>query len=271
VEISGTIPMTSAQDDRRRNSQESLTASLLEEPIPVEGSGRFATYSTTAALLLSLFLAYHVVTVVLYNLPTVEVAQTLRAALDRPLAIKSYMAVNNNPPGWGLFAPNANQANYFTKVLVEDAAGRSRDMQADIYGRRAYPYLVYDRLGNLNRRVAQGETSLRPFYAAWFCREWERTHRGEPARAVVLVRRWTRIPPPEDAYATGGFHPMGLFPNEDQTVRFECDSTPGARLPDELRRRFALPARPRREMPAKAASRGTEAAGEAAEPSRDGY
>ena len=220
-----------------------LAESLLGRPVPSEGSGPWRPYSRPVAVVLSLFIAYHAVTVALHDLPTIGAARALHAALDRPLGIRPYVAVNGNPRGWGLFAPDANQANYFTKVLLEDATGRTRDLQLDVYGRRAYPYLVYDRLGDLNRRVAQGDPGLRPYYAAWVCRDWERSHGGEPARAVLLVRLWTRIPTPEAAWATGGYHPMGLFPNEDQEVRFDCASTAGARLPNDLRRRYGL--RPR--------------------------
>ncbi len=252
-------------------SRDRLAAALLEDPVPKEGSGEWLSYSRAAAIALSLFIAYHAVTLVLHNLPNVAPARAVHAALDQPLAIRRYMAVSGNPRGWGLFAPDANQSNYFAKVLVEDAAGRTRDVRADIYGRRTHPYLLYDRLGNLNRRVAQGETHLRPYYAAWFCRQWERTHGGEPARAVVLVRRWTRIPPPEETRATGGYHPMGLFPNEDQQVRFECATTPGGRLTTELRRRYALPARADAPAPARTRRGDSAAPADAPDAARDGY
>jgi hypothetical protein len=220
------------------------------------------------AIVLSVLIAYHAVTLLLHTVP-VPALRAVRAALDRPLAISAYSALNGNPRGWGLFAPDANQANYFMKVLIEDASGRRRDLQVDFYGRRTYPYLLYDRLASLNRRVAQSDISLRPVYAAWACRRWERTHGGEPAAAAVLIRRWTRIPAPETAYATMGYHPMGLDPNEDQETRFDCATTPGGRLPDALRRRFGLPPQPDPTVakpPAAPAPSDTPV-----EPSRDGY
>lgn len=235
----------------------------------MEAAGDWERYSRPVALLLSLLIAYHVVAVVLYNLPNVEPARALYAALSRPLGIRTYMAVNGNPRGWGLFAPDANQANFFTKVVLEDSTGRARDLQADIYGRRVHPYLLYDRLANLNRRIMQDDASLRPIYAGWFCREWERSHGGEPARAVTLTRLWTRIPAPDAAYATGGYHPMALFPNEDRTVRYECATLAGGRLTSALRRRYGLPPRPDTgPAPAPVAP---EPGGDAAETSRDGY
>jgi len=244
---------------------------LLEDPLPVEGSGPWQPYSRPAALLLSLLIAYHAVSVVLHNAPNVEPVRALHAALDRPLGIRTYMAVNGNPRGWGLFAPDANQANFFTKVLLEDATGRVRDLQADIYGRRIHPYLVYDRLGNLNRRIMQDDAGLRPIYAGWFCRDWERSHRGEPARAVTLTRRWTRIPAPDAAYATGGYHPMALFPNEDRTVRYECATLPGGRLTGELRRRYRLPPLRVDDAPVPAPPAAPAPGTDPAETSRDGY
>ena len=245
-----------------------LAASLLRGAAPSVASADWTPYSRLAAVLVSLFIGYHAVTLVLHNLTSLPAVRAAHTALDRPLGITSYTSVNGNPRGWGLFAPNANQANYFTKVIIEDSTGRQRDLQLDIYGRRSYPYLFYDRLANLNRRTAQAETGLRPFYAAWACRYWERAHGGEPARAAVLVRRWTRIPAPETVYGEMGYHPMGLQPNEDQLTRFDCATTPGGRLPNDLRRRFALPARP--DAPA-AAPVAPGAADASQETSRDGY
>src|SRR5687767_7328508 len=92
-----------------------LAESFLRRPVPSEGSGRWTPYSRPVAVVLSLFIAYHAVTVVLHDLPTVGAARALHAALDRPLGIRAYMTVNGNPRGWGLFAPDANQANYFAK------------------------------------------------------------------------------------------------------------------------------------------------------------
>ena len=247
---------------------ERLAVSLLREPAPGESPSRPIASSRPTAIVLSLFIAYHAVTLLLHTIP-VPALRAVRAALDRPLAIKAYSALSGNPAGWGLFAPDANQANYFMKVLIEDGAGRRRDLQVDFYGRRSYPYLLYDRLASLNRRVAQSDRSLRPVYAAWACRHWERAHGGEPAEAAVLLRRWTRIPAPETAYATMGYHPMGLDPNEDQETRFSCATTPGGRLPDSLRRRFGLPPRPHTTSPGPAAAPAPSDA--PVEPSRDSY
>ena len=266
--------------DSRQGSGEALglAEALLRSPSPDDSTERpgaaiaarsWTPYSTLSAALLSLFIAYHSVAVALYALPSIPALRTVYAALDRPLGITPYMAVNGNPRGWGLFAPNANQANYFAKVLIEDPAGRQRDLQVDTYGRRPVPYLFYDRRANLNRRVAQGETALRPFYAAWACRTWERGHGGEPARAAILVRLWTRIPPPETAYATMGYHPMGLYPNEDQQTRYDCATTPGGRLPNDQRRRAGLPART--DAPTSAPLSAPSSAEEPAETSKDGY
>jgi hypothetical protein len=251
-----------------RTEADRLAVSLLRGPTPDESASRPIASSTPVAIVLSLFIAYHAVTLLLHTVP-VPALRAVRAALDRPLAISAYSALNGNPRGWGLFAPDANQANYFMKVLIEDATGRRRDLQVDFYGRRTYPYLLYDRLASLNRRVAQSEVALRPVYAAWACRDWERTHGGEPAEAAVLIRRWTLIPAPEKAYATMGYHPMGLDPNEDQETRFACATTPGGRLPDALRRRFGLP--PQRD-PAVAKPPAAPTPSETpVEPSRDGY
>ena len=58
-----------------------------------------------------------------------------------------------NTQSWAMFAPNPHRSNVFMKVMVKDEAGEIWDLKHDIYGKREYPYLWYDRMGKINRRL----------------------------------------------------------------------------------------------------------------------
>ena len=166
----------------------------------------------------------------------------LADVLDRGLQVRRYMRATGNVQGWKLFAPDPPLVNMFVKVLVEDSAGRVWDLRHDIHGGRAYPYLFFDRMATINRLLFRQPERREP-YAAWACRDWERTRR-EPARQVRLVRRWTRVPPPEEARRTGGFEPGRLRINEAPPDAFPCASIPHGQLPNDLRSRYGLPPAP---------------------------
>ncbi len=144
---------------------------------------------------------------------------------------------------WGFFAPNPPRINEFMRVVLEDRNRNITDVRHDVYGRRTYPYLWYDRRGKVNRRLSQ-EIAYQADYAAWVCRAWESTHGGEPAVEVRFVRLMTRIPPPATAYVTGGYDPRTLPVYEMEAGRYRCVDLPDGQLPPNLRRRFGLPGAP---------------------------
>ncbi len=62
--------------------------------------------------------------------------------------------------------PTPTAPNIFMKVMVRDEAGEIWDLKHDIYGKREYPYLWYDRMGKINRRLID-QKGYRRHYAAW--------------------------------------------------------------------------------------------------------
>jgi hypothetical protein len=152
------------------------------------------------------------------------------------------MGLVGNTPWWGMFAPDPPSLNGFVRVLVEDRDGKIQDLRHDIYGRRGYPYLFYDRLGKINRRLIDRKLDYRPVYASWVCRDWARTHRGDPPRAVRFVTIWTQIPTPLEAYRSMGYDPMSLKLNEEPGEAFDCDAITNGRLPSTLRARYGFAA-----------------------------
>ena len=237
-----------------------LAQGLLHEAVPEPERPRTWAYPWWGIALVSLFVAYHATVLLVHNLPNKGLSKDLHKWFNDPhevellgktrkpsLAMRTYMRATGNSQSWAMFAPNPHRSNTFMKVMVKDADGEVWDLKHDIYGRRRYPYLFYDRMGKINRRIIE-QKGYRRHYAAWVCREWERTHGGEPAEEIQFVKMWTRVPPPQKliAQAQGnplkmGYDPMELklFQRKEDAVR--CRITQHAQLPDYLRERYGLP------------------------------
>lgn len=233
-------------DDRHSEEDERPTVGLLDEPTPEPEGGRWA-YRWWGALLVSVFVAYHAAVLIVHNLPSGGLSRNLHRIFDKHLDMRDYLHATGNVQSWAMFAPNPHRTNLFMKVMVVDADGEVWDMAQDIYGRRSYPYLFYDRMGKINRRIID-QKGYRRYYAAWVCREWERTHGGEPAQSVQFIKMWTRVPPPEKVieHARGNplamwYEPMDLPLRERSEDEVSCSTTRHAQLPPELRERYDLP------------------------------
>jgi hypothetical protein len=213
---------------------------MLDDDAP----GQRWAYPPVDMLLVSLFIGFHIATLLVYSMPSRGVMSGLNRLLNRYAEMSGYMGLVGNTPSWGMFAPDVARLNAFTRVLVEDRSGQAHDFLHDIHARRRYPYLFYDRMGKVNRRLIERPQQYRAPYAAWVCRDWERTHGGEPAHAVRLVTAWTRIPPPLQAYPTMGYEPRDLPLEQASPETFECASIPHGQLPPGLRARYGLPAAP---------------------------
>lgn len=239
---------------------EGLAHTLLHAPAPEPERPRRWAYATWAMALVSIFIAYHATVLLVHNLPHGGLSEDLHKWFNHPHEVeilgetyepgfdmRGYMVATGNTQSWAMFAPNPHRANAFMKVMAKDAEGDVYDLHHDIRGRRRYPYLFYDRMGKINRRIIE-QKGYRRHYAAWVCREWERTHGGEPAVEIIFVKMWTRIPPPQKliAEANGnpfkmGYDPMELKLYEREVDTIRCRTTRHAQLPNYLRERYGLP------------------------------
>lgn len=249
----------------------SLEQRLLHDPVPDDDRpGRRWAYPRGTMLVLSCFIAYHLTAVLVHSAP-MPGARPLRERLARVADTEQYLGATGITWSWGVFAPDPPQRNVFTRVVVVDAGGQEWDLGHDIRGRRAYPYLLYDRMAKINRQMLRQKEYLL-LYAGWVCREWEHGHGGAGARTVRLVPVITRIPPPEKAYRAMGYTPAALDFEEALPETFDCASIPHGQMPPRLRARAGLPPSPPgafREVGRRSwAARGSSAGEEHADSSR---
>jgi len=219
-------------------------------------------YPLWLRMLVSIFILYHGVILLVHNLPSKGLARGIQKKINQELKVwppseatfgldaNRYWRASGNTQSWAMFAPNPHRSNIFMKVLVKDMEGEIWDLKHDIYGKRSYPYLWYDRMGKINRRIVD-QKGYRRHYAAWVCREWEKNHEGQPADEVQFVKMWTKIPSPQAVYkrAQGNIFEMGydpmdlhLYQREEDAIR--CKTTRHAQLPNFLRERYGLPTMP---------------------------
>ncbi len=222
------------------------------------------SYALWAQLLVSVFIAYHGAILLVHNLPSKGLAKGIQKKFNQEpklfpleerqfgLHANHYWRATGNTQSWAMFAPNPHRSNIFMKVMVKDQQGEVWDLKHDIYGKRTYPYLWYDRMGKINRRIVD-QKGYRRHYAAWVCREWEKNHEGEPADEVQFVKMWTRIPPPQAVFERAGgnifkmgYDPMELELHQREEDSIRCKTTRHAQLPPYLRERYGLPEAPER-------------------------
>ncbi len=219
-----------------------LHASLLESPqAPSERRPeRRWAYPLWGVLVVSLFVAYHVAVLLVWNTPSKGLNKEFHKQTLETIKGNVYFNGTRNNQSWAMFAPNPNRSNTFIRVIVEDQNGEFWDFGQDIWGNDRYPYVFYDRRGKINRRI-DGKKHYQRLYGAWVCREWERQHGGEPAKSVSFIKRYTRIPPAHEVIERGGWEPWGDHYKQKEQETITCKTTPDAQLTNELRERYGLP------------------------------
>lgn len=217
-----------------------LSESLLHAPLRAgPDDPRIMAYGRIGAALISLYVLYHVVVLLQHTTPSGGLAARFSRTLGESLQAGGYMRATSNVQSWSMFAPNPHRSNMFLQVFVELTDGTVIDLEHDMYGRRQYPYLFYDRMGKINRRLMEQERYQR-HYAAWVCRDWALTHDGEMPDRVKFVKMWTKVPHPAKVIPNMGFDPMELKLTKEHLASVECRTTQHAQLPDDIRARHGL-------------------------------
>ncbi|MBL4685704.1 MAG: hypothetical protein JKY37_14010 [Nannocystaceae bacterium] len=241
------------EDDDRPGSEEipvrtelpDLTQTLLHAEVAHDDKpGARSAYPLWGMLLATAFILFHASVLLVHNLPSKGLSKDVRVWFDKQFQTNRYFRATGNTQSWAMFAPNPHRSNIFMKIEVLDEQGQLWDLKHDIYGKRRYPYLWYDRRGKINRRIIDGK-GYRRHYAAWVCRQWERTH-GVLPEEVQFTKLWTRIPSPEELLKQTkgrpwqGYDPMKLHLNEREEDAVRCSSTRHAQLPNYLRARYGM-------------------------------
>ncbi len=253
------------ETSERGSSVHRLAEQLLHAPSPAQPAAADGSPAELASirpptgwwrralrLALSLLLAYHLLAVLARLLPEPGLSERVRRGVRRGLHGERYLRLSSNVQGWKMFAPNPHRRNVHMRVFMEDEDGQRWNLRHDLRTRRRFPYLFYDRFGKINRRLTQ-DARLYTAYAAWVCRDWELLRlRGDarpPARRVHFVLVSNRIPPPERAIATNGYHPRQLRNRTKHVIAYRCAELPHGQVPNLLRVRYGLPRRTARGGP----------------------
>lgn len=191
------------------------------------------------AVLTSAVFAYLGCGLLIHNLPARGLLRDFYLGAQRHLQFNRWMRLWVGSQRWAMFAPDPYVANTYMGVIAIDDAGQSWDLGHDSHGRRQYPYLFYDRMGKVNRRLIERSSYRRP-YAAWVCREWARTHDGEPPAKVTFVHKWARLVPPKRSQQLGGFDPDRLNMGRKAVDTFVCEGLELGQLSPQLRERYGF-------------------------------
>ncbi len=187
-------PPGDGEDPFRPRPGVDLAQTLLHESVPPATSTikRRYAYRTWFQLVVSLFIAYHGTILLVHNLPGKGLAKGVQKKLnqepklwpwkDRQFGLHAghYWRATGNTQSWAMFAPNPHRSNIFMRVMVKDKDGEVWDLKHDIYGKRTYPYLWYDRMGKINRRIVDHIADFNLVYT-----ERAREH---------LLTLWTDLP-----------------------------------------------------------------------------
>jgi len=189
------------------------------------------------------FVVYHGLILLVWNLPHKHGGKDFYRQFSKYAQSARYFRGTGNVQSWSMFAPNPNRTNAFVRVLVIDQSDEVWDMDQDIYRKGRYPYLWYDRLGKVNRRI-DGKKGYQTAYGAYICREWEKTHAVLP-KEVRFVRRSTRIPTPWDTSVRKGplglrYEPWDLPVRQSEQERIRCARVKHGQLSPELRTRYGM-------------------------------
>ncbi len=212
-------------------------------------------YGPMGRFIANTLVVYHITGVAIWLLPDKDCLSTWRIKAREPF--QWWLKTTQTTQGWRMFAPNPPRSNKFMRVLVTDQTGEVVDLNTDIYhpANRPIPWIWYTRQRKINRRITGSEGGKGSWYQKWharyICREWAKTHGGEPPEKVQLVKQWYRIPSPEIVKRDGPYDPVARFKRnhgEKYVYTARCRTEIGAQLSNEVRERYGLPLVPEKSI-----------------------
>ncbi|MEM6989840.1 MAG: HTTM domain-containing protein [Myxococcota bacterium] len=204
-------------------------------------------YGRFGRTVLGLGLTWHAVAVGLWLTPKADATEGFRKPA-RAWA-KPWLTATRTVQSWNMFAPNPPRRNVFMQVLVTDTDDNVWDMRSDVYdeSRRALPFLAYDRMRKMNRRMIGGESGggswYRKWYARWQCRDYALKHGGVVPYSVELIQLSYLIPSPEAVAAKGWYRPEERLHTHGRSKRMEtvlCQRTVESQPPPHVAARHGV-------------------------------
>ncbi len=147
---------------------------------------------------------------------------------------------------WNMFAPNPTRTNVFMKVFVTDKNGDLWDLYTDANSPRnkAQPWVIYDRMGKITRRVTGKGKHYLKWVARYHCRTWALEHDGDLPGQVQILKQWYAVPSPEKMRSRGPYKPeqyLAKYGHQKVVYTADCAREPDAQPTNALRRRHGLP------------------------------
>jgi hypothetical protein len=196
-------------------------------------------------------LAVHIAAVAAHAIPQKDCTASFRKGAQE--LANPWMRATQTHQSWEMFAPNPSRSNVFMKVYLTDQDGEVWDLGTDANSPRnkATPWLVYDRMGKITRRVTDESPHYQKWMARYHCRKWALEHGGELPRKVEIIKQWYAVPTPEQLREHGPYQPAELLANHGKqktAYTARCAKEPDAQPSNELRRRHGLPEVPESEI-----------------------
>jgi hypothetical protein len=189
-------------------------------------------------------LAVHIAAVAAHAIPQKDCTASFRKGAHE--LANPWLRATQTHQSWEMFAPNPARSNVFMKVYLTDRDGEVWDLGTDANSPRnkANPWLVYDRMGKITRRVTGEAPHYQKWVARYHCRKWALEHDGELPRKVEIIKQWYIVPTPEQLREHGPYSPAELLETHGKqktAYTARCASEPDAQPTNELRRRHGLP------------------------------
>ena len=208
-------------------------------------------YGWFGRVLVATFVFVHVSAIAAQSIPAKDCTKSFRDPVRK--AVQPYLRVTQGYQSWNMFAPNPTRSNVFMKVFVTDADGQLWDLWTDANSPRnkVTPWLIYDRMGKITRRVTGDGKHYQKWVARYHCRKWALEHGGELPQTVEIIKQWYSVPSPKAIREIGPYEPseyLAEHGKQERVYKARCAREPDAQPTNEMRRRYGLPEVPEREI-----------------------
>jgi hypothetical protein len=242
----------------RKSGDSAAAASSQQRPV-VETPPTGLAYGALGRVVAGGLVIYHLLGMAIWMLPEKDSLGTFRTVAREP--IKWWIRSTHSTQSWAMFAPNPPRSNLFLRTVVHEG-GEKWDLNNDVYAcfeesgtpeicDAVYPipWSAYSRQRKMNRRIAGGENCKGSWYqkwhTRWVCRDWARTHGGEPPDKVELIKVTYPIPSPQAVAKAGPYDPRRRYiqtRKHESVYTAKCKTAPFGRLTNEQRARLGFEA-----------------------------